>query len=69
MMNKRNFEPILGSVYYYVHADDYDSYFNVRDSIWDGRDVDFCRMRRGVCHMSYTSAAEHCDMINRTCDL
>lgn len=68
MMNKRNFEPILGSVYYCVHADDYDSYFSVRDSIWDGRDVDFCRMRRGVCHMSYTSAAEHCYMINRTCD-
>ena len=66
-MNK--FSPILGSVYYYVHADDCDSYFSVRDSIWDGRDVDFCRMRRGVCHMSYTSAAEHCDMINRTCDL
>lgn len=38
-MNK--FDPILGSVYYYVHADDYDSYFSVRNSIWDGRDVDF----------------------------
>jgi len=65
-MNK--FSSILGSIYY-VHADDYDNYFSVRDSIWDGRDVDFCRMRRGVCHTSYTSAAEHCDIINRTCDL
>ena len=69
MMNKHNFKPILGSVYYYVHADDYDSYFSVINSIWDGRDIDFCRMRRGVCHTSYTFAAEHCDMINRTCDL
>lgn len=68
MMNKCNFEPILGSVYHYVHADDYSNYFSVRNSVLDGRDVDFCRMRRGVCHMSYTSAAEHCDMINRTCD-
>lgn len=68
MMNKCNFKPILGSVYYYVHADDYSNYFSVRNSVWDGRDVDFCRMRRGVCHTSYTSAAEHCDIINRTCD-
>lgn len=65
MMNK--FSPILGSVYYYVHADDYDSYFSVRNSVWDGRDVDFCRMRRGVCYSDRSSAAEHCDMINRTC--
>ena len=66
-MNK--FDPILGSVYYYVHADDYDNYFSVRNSVQDGRDVDFCRMRRGVCHMSYASAAKYCDMINRICDL
>lgn len=64
-MNK--FSPILGSVYYYVHADDYDSYFSVRNSILDGRDVDFCRMRRGVCYSDRPSAAEHCDIINRIC--
>lgn len=67
IMSKLRFCPPLNSAYFYVDASDLESYFSVKHAHWQDKEADICRLRRGVCHSTFASAAEHCDVFNAIC--